>query len=168
MPRCACSPNFTLAIWKVNMSITGMSSKSAGAVKSWFSCQTSCSHWYKRSGGMQEGLYCRLLSCNSGRALCSAAWCTMHTKQAACLCLFVCSGLSFTCVKCAVLCRPWLRVQFIHKYSPRETPVSQHNPVQSLKVHSGRTLAAGAVSPSPSRFQLCVHFCSPQSFWVNE
>lgn len=50
--------------------------------------------------------------------------------------------------------------------SPRETPVSQHNPVQSLKVRWGRTHGAGAVSPGPSRFRLCVHFCSPQSLLV--
>lgn len=51
---------------------------------------------------------------------------------------------------------------------PRETLVCQHNPVQSLKVHLGRRLVTAAVFPSPSRFQLCAHFCSPQSFWVNK
>lgn len=59
-------------------------------------------------------------------------------------------------------------IRIILKNSPRETLVSQHNPVQSLKLHLGRTLAAGAVSPDPSRFQLCVHSCSPQSLWVNK
>lgn len=89
---------------------------------------------------------------------CAGAWCTMHTKQPGCL--FVCSGVS----------SPWEEYAMslfrnVHN-SPRETLVSQHNPVQSLKVHLGRTLVIGAVSPGPSRFQLCAHFCSPQSLWL--
>lgn len=52
--------------------------------------------------------------------------------------------------------------------SPRETPACPHNPVQSLKVHLGRRRVTAAVFPSPSRFRLCAHFCSPQSLLVNK
>ncbi len=86
----------------------------------------------------------------------------MHTKQAGCFYLFVCL---FVCLFTLGFHLKWKRFS---QNSPRETLVSRHNPVRSLKVHLGRTLAAGAVSPSPSRFQLCAHFCSPQSLWVNK
>lgn len=94
-------------------------------------------------------------------------WCAVHTKQAGCLfvCLFLCGGLDFLESIVQLLRLAW--APFSHN-SPTETLGSPHNPAQSLKVRSGRTPGAGAVSPSPSRFRLCARSCSPRSLWVNK
>lgn len=97
-------------------------------------------------------------------------WCAVHTKQVGCLfvrCFFFfkCGGLDFRESIVQLFRQAW--APFSHN-SPTETLGSPHNPAQSLKVRSGRTPGAGAVSPSPSRFRLCARSCSPRSLWVNK